>query len=124
MTVIDVVKTALKPFPAQAKDSEQEPSLPTIGNEADDSPVFDKRKITVLFVLGGPGVGESRSLPGMACPPVDHRVLGEMTLNTVTARFDRKQARERNVKSLWRTMASCTCQVRAYRVTCSVRSFS
>lgn len=58
MTVIDVIKSALKPAPAQAKDADEEPKLPTIGNEADDSPVFDKGKITVLFVLGGPGVGE------------------------------------------------------------------
>lgn len=28
------------------------------GNETEASPVFDKSKITVIFVLGGPGVGK------------------------------------------------------------------
>lgn len=28
------------------------------GNESEATPVFDKAKITVIFVLGGPGVGK------------------------------------------------------------------
>lgn len=63
MTVIDKVKNAVHssdsssqqpPAAAQmghAQDSDKLPELP-------EQPAFDHEKITVIFVLGGPGAGE------------------------------------------------------------------
>lgn len=74
MTVIDKVKEALHighsdkhdaassasastsaPAPAHAQADGETAAVPQLT----DTPAFDKAKVTVIFVLGGPGAGES-----------------------------------------------------------------
>lgn len=65
MTVIDTIKHKLHPHhdkhAAAAPDAaDAEPAAsnaPTV--KFSDTPVFDANKITVIFVLGGPGAGTS-----------------------------------------------------------------
>lgn len=62
--IIDKIKSVLHPShdsaPAQSTPATSSSSTPAVV----DTPAFDKDKVVVLFVLGGPGVGASSfSLP-------------------------------------------------------------
>lgn len=78
MTVIDTIKDKLHPHhdkhataataataaePAATETSKSAPDAPDASNaptvKFSDTPVFDANKITVIFVLGGPGAGTS-----------------------------------------------------------------
>lgn len=78
MTVIDTIKDKLHPHhdkhataataataaePAATETSKNAPDAPDASNaptvKFSDTPVFDANKITVIFVLGGPGAGTS-----------------------------------------------------------------
>ena len=39
----------------------------TAGGETTKKPIFEKEKVTVIFVLGGPGAGKSLSNPHTLC---------------------------------------------------------
>ena len=63
MTVIDKVKNAVH---SSDSSSQQPPAAAHMGHAQDsdklpelpEQPAFDHEKITVIFVLGGPGAGE------------------------------------------------------------------
>lgn len=78
MTVTDTIKDKLHPHhdkhataataataaePAATETSKSAPDAPDASNaptvKFSDTPVFDANKITVIFVLGGPGAGTS-----------------------------------------------------------------
>ena len=58
--ILDKIAGALhlhKSHPDAPKEHSEPPKEAATGSAA--SPVFDKSKVTVLFVLGGPGAGEA-----------------------------------------------------------------
>lgn len=57
MPVIDTIKQAFSHPPSKKPVEEQDEDLAPGKAVLSEGPVFDHSKITVIFVLGGPGVG-------------------------------------------------------------------
>lgn len=86
-----------------AKQAESATQATTIsGNESEAAPVFDKSKITVIFVLGGPGVGK-----GTQCEKLV-KDYGFVHLSGMSWRILRDHRDSQLLDNSWRSSSSRT----------------